>query len=411
MSFFFLGFALLQAINHRFWMNDFRVYYEAIHAYFNFQPVYKICFILTSGYFKYPPFALFLLYPFSLFPFDIAKIFYFVFLSLLVIVTVIFSNNIVQKKLYFINDTKPKPFLLLLISLTFIQHIYYELHLGNINILLLLFCLIALTLLQKGHPYSSGILLAFTVLIKPHFIILIPLLFLRKQFRAIISFIGTLIIGLLFPALYTGLKTNTALLTQWKDVILAHVKSPVYAQDTIYSWLYRLAGGSFSERMQPIFIISILFVIAGLILIFCINHLKKERRILTTFGHSEKNFSFEYFILIALIPSITVTDSEHFLLTLPLIAWLINYIVIRRPHIFYKVLIIISLLLYDINLHDIIGTKLSRWMTETGILGLANLLIIVVSVYLFSKERLADEQLKEVISYSDPVDTNRNRNF
>jgi hypothetical protein len=398
MLLFFFFFAFFQTINHRFWMSDFRVYYEAMHAYFSYKPVYEVCFTLGSGYYKYSPFALFLLYPFSIFEYDIAKIIYFTFTSAIIIFAVIFANSIIQKKLYSIYNIKPKLILLLLITIAFVQHIYFELHLGNINMLLLLLCLFALTLQLKRRPYLSGIMLAISILIKPHFIILIPLFFLRKQFRLIISLISTLFIGLFLPSLYTGVNINLKLLLQWKNVMLTHVNSPISAQDTIYSWLYRLTGSSLPEHLQFLFIISILSILAFLMLVFCIINLKNEKAEIQDYRTHEKNFVFEFFVLVALIPNITVTDSEHFLFSLPLITWLINYIFIRKPHIIFQILIVFVILLYDINIRELLGMKLSRWMTDTGILGLANLLIIIGSVYFFMKEKTIYQNKGELSS-------------
>jgi hypothetical protein len=386
-SFVFVCFAVMEFVNHRFWMSDFRVYYEAASAYFNDSPVYNVCFTLGSGYYKYSPFALFLFSPFVVFPFAIAKFIYFAFLCVVILFTVAYSCKIIRAKLFGITGNEAGSALLFIITLAFVQHIYFELHLGNVNIVLLLLSLVSLSLFLNRKNIPAGILLAVAVLIKPHFLILIPLFLLRKKFRFVLSFFSALIAGLLIPALYTGFATNFVLLSQWKDAILSHVNSPVTAQDTLYSWIYRAIGSTVPEQWQKYFIMLILFAVACFFLILCVKHICKESASGNDIKLYEKNFVFEFILLVALIPNLTVTDSEHFLFSLPLIAWLINYIFIRKPRITLTIIIVAAILLYDMNLRDLIGKSLSRWMTETGILGLGNLMMIGVGIYLFAKDQ------------------------
>ena len=383
----FLLFAVMEFVNHRFWMSDFRVYYEAANAYFSGEPVYNVCFTLGSGYYKYSPFALFLFSPFLLFPFDIAKLFYFAFLSIVILITVAFACKLVRSKLFKTEGNDAGSAILFFITLAFMQHIYFELHLGNVNIVLLLLSLASLSLFLNHRNIPAGILLAIAVLIKPHFLILLPLLLLRKHFRFVLSFLSALGAGLLLPALYMGFKTNFDMLSQWKNTMLTHVQSPVMAQDTLYSWIYRATGSAVPEPWQKSFTMLVLLAIASLFLILCINHLRQENASGNDNKLFEKNFVFEYVLLVAIIPNLTVTDSEHFLFSVPLIAWLINYIYIRKPGRPIVILILTTILLYDINIRDLIGKSLSQWMTATGILGLGNLLMIGAGIYLFSRER------------------------
>ncbi len=160
MALFFFAFAVMEAINKRFWLHDFQVYYDAATNFFSGKTVYGITFGLGSGYYKYSPFALFIFYPLTWVSYDVAKLIYFIFLSLLIMITVIISDRLVKEKLFGQLDTKPRLLILLIITIAFLQHIYYELHLGNINILLLLLSLNALYLLLKRKEWAAGLILA-----------------------------------------------------------------------------------------------------------------------------------------------------------------------------------------------------------------------------------------------------------
>jgi len=385
MALLFILFAVLEAINKRFWLHDFQVYYDAATNFFSGKTVYGITFGLGSGYYKYSPFALFIFYPLTWVSYDVAKVIYFIILSLLIVITVIKSDRLVKEKLFGQLDTKPRLLILLIITIAFLQHIYYELHLGNINILLLLLSLYALYLLLKKKEWATGLILALAILIKPHFLILLPWLFLRKRFIAISSCISGIAFGLWIPSLYIGFNANMQLLAQWKETMLRHNISPVDGQDTIYSWFYRITGSSIAEASQNLYVLSVLVFVALLMFAFYIYNKRREPEIADNNGLEIKNSVFEYLILIALIPNLTVTDSEHFLFSVPIIAWVINYLFIRKPGYLLTVLVVMILFLYGGNLREAIGAPASKWMTTTGILGLGNILLIGMSVFLLIK--------------------------
>ena len=239
-----------------------------------------------------------------------------------------------------------------------------------------------LYLLLNKREWPSGLILAFAILIKPHFLILIPLLLFRKRLVAIASCISGIVLGLFIPSLYAGFSTNIQLLNQWKNAMLLHNISPVKGQDTIYSWLYRVTGSSIAQANEKIFVLSVLALIALLMLGLLLYHKRKEAEAAGNNGLVVNNFVFEYLVLVAIIPNLTVTDSEHFLFSVPLIAWLINYIFINKPGYLLITLTAIILLLYGGNLREAIGAPVSRWMTAQGILGLGNILLVGMSVYL-----------------------------
>ncbi len=382
MAVFFIAFAVMQVINKRFWLHDFQVYYDAATNFFSGNAVYGIAYGLGSGYYKYSPFALFAFFPLTLIPFDGAKVIYFVFLAVLIILAVILSDKLVRDKLFNVNPAQPRSLILFLITGSFLQHIYYELHLGNINILLLLLSLTALYLVLKGKEWAAGAILALAIMIKPHFLILIPLFLLRKRLKVLISCIFSIVSALLIPSLYTGFKKNLQLLGEWKDTIMVHNDSPVKGQDTIYSWLYRITGSYIPEAEQYIFVIAVLGFIALMILAFYMLNKRRESKMPGGHKKGDKNFIFEFLVLVALIPNLTVTDSEHFLFSVPLIAWVINYLFLLKPGYLLTSLSVIILFMYGGNLREVVGANLSKWMTAQGILGLGNLFLIGFSIYL-----------------------------
>ena len=72
-SIIFAAVFIVEKINGRFWLNDFRVYYSAAQALVNHQQVYGIPFGLQTGFFKYSPFVAILFVPYTFFPFEVAR--------------------------------------------------------------------------------------------------------------------------------------------------------------------------------------------------------------------------------------------------------------------------------------------------------------------------------------------------
>ncbi len=167
-----IAYWILMIVNHRFNMWDFKVYYSAAEAFIHGEPIYGKSFGLSSGFYKYSPFAVIPFIPLAILPYFIAQsIYYFGLLGLMI--KAIFSWNDQMRK--------PNPkwtigttFLLTL--LFFGDHLERELFLGNVNFLLLTLLFWAWKNYKSQKWKWAGFLLAIVVLFKPHFVVLIPLL-------------------------------------------------------------------------------------------------------------------------------------------------------------------------------------------------------------------------------------------
>jgi hypothetical protein len=389
LSFFCVLFFIFQNINHRFWMHDFEVYYSAANSYIHGETVYGISYGLSSGFYKYSPFALLLFAPLSVLPFYVAKVLHFIVLSSLIIATIILSGKIISRNFFGETFEKKLNLKLILIFLPLIPNIYTELHLGNVNIILLFILIIGLQRLFSGKTIESGLLFALGILIKPHFIIFLPLLLLRKKFKCLFSTITGIVIGLIFPAVFTGMKYNKDLLKQWMVTMQIHNNSLIDGQNTLYSWVYRYAGRfvfTDTALCNKILAIIILSLISLAILWLIRFNIKKENSLNKVQDNMKRNFIFEFFILMAIVPNITVTDSEHFLFSIPLVVFIINFLFEKKENILYKIIGIICLVMYGMNMREIVGKDISGMLSTYGILGLANFLIIIFCVIIHIKQ-------------------------
>jgi hypothetical protein len=363
---------IIENINGRFWLNDFKVYYTAASHLLHGGNIYNEAYGLGSGFYKYSPFAAIFFIPFTFLPYYIASVIYYFIVSALIIYVLNTSLALVAK--YYGNDTalsKRNQIILLFVFLATIVHLQRELHLGNVNILLLSILLLALKGLLENKTRLPGLLLAIAILFKPHFLVFLPLLLLRKRFTVVALIVLFIFIGLLVPSFFYGIPTNIFLHKQWLLTMETHNAGILQAEQTIYSIIYTYILGFFLPEPGKMYILTLLFIIAASVLLYIVRHNSDSK----TDDYS-KSFMLEFFLLLALIPSLTLTDTEHFLLTLPLITLMIYHIRTIKMNLFWLIMFWIGIIFYAGNIHDLLGSNLSAWVLVHGFLGIGNLILI-----------------------------------
>ena len=167
----FLIMMLVEQANGRFWLNDFRVFYEAAQALVSNEQVYGVTFGLDTGYYKYSPFTLLFFTPFTLLPFSLASIVQFWIIVALTIYLILTLNKLVNK--YVFNLKSNNVFLFLIVLIIILNHLIRELHLGNTNIILMFLLTLALQFSLKNKILLASTLLAIVILTKPYFLVLV----------------------------------------------------------------------------------------------------------------------------------------------------------------------------------------------------------------------------------------------
>ena len=387
LTFFFILFFIMQNINNRFWLHDFEVYYSAANSFLQGNQVYGIAYGLPSGFYKYSPFALLIFVPFSLLPFFTAKVLHYIILSALIITTIIISDKIIKSNFFSQTLVKKQNLKLFLIFLPLIPNVYTELHLGNINIILLFVFLLALQKLLSDKYWQAALLISIGILVKPHFLIFLPLLLVRKKFKCVYTIILFLVLGILIPSIFSGFQSNILMHKDWIETMQSHNNSLISGQNTVFSWLYRsVVQFIFPEAVNydKLYGFAVLGMIGIAFLTLLLQHLKHEKVVTAKTELIRKNFILEYLLILAMIPNLTVTDSEHFLLSIPLITFIIYFLFEEKISKIVKIFSVLFLIMYGINIHELVGKTLSAWLTDTGILGLANIFIISLCIYLYS---------------------------
>jgi hypothetical protein len=384
LAFFCLIVFVLETINQRLWMNDFRVYWSASQAILGDGQIYGKAFGLDSGFYKYSPLAALLFVPLGLLPFAFAKTIYYIASS--VAAVGLFAK--LRQLEFFKNadfSTKTNNWMLVILLILNAPQLFRELHLGNTNMILLFVSTSALLLISR-QPNTAGLLIGLSILFKPHFVLILPLLLLRRRFQTLVAVVFTLILGLLLPFLVVGWQGNLDLITSWWQSIAQHNASLASAKDNLAYILFSLLGQQ-SPKVYFWIEIFVILVLAILVFAVVVKHKLSEKR------HSRntlrKHFQSEYLLLLAIIPTMFITDTEHFLLAIPLIcllifkAWLIlsgtTHPILKLDQYF---LIVLGLALGLFLISDFVASN--------SMLGIGNALLII----LFGLTQLLEQKPK-----------------
>lgn len=352
-------------LNGRDQMADFRVYHDAAQCWSSNEPMYGQSFGVSSGFYKYSPIASVPFLPFTLVEYPVSSAMYYILISLLFLV---FTAVLLNYQEYLLHLPRARAWLLVIFSLFIADHVERELHLGNVNVLLMLFAVFLFISFDKGNKILSGLFLAVVLLYKPHFLILFVWFAWKNEWKILLSCVLFVLAGIFLPAIWTGWSHNLELLGQWFHAVQDHNVHLYESPNTIYGMINSLVLSHIGLKAGFYFVFVMLALIAFSFLFWI-----RWKKV------SSKQFEYlQYFVLIALIPNLVHTDTEHFMWSFPLIAYvwgtMLNYNVSNK--LFIILMMCLAFVPYTINSPDIVGRELSKMMDEGGLLGLANLLII-----------------------------------
>jgi hypothetical protein len=345
-------FTLVEFNNDKLWTNDFKVYYLATVDFFKGNDPYLHNYGLDTGYFKYPPFTFYLFKFFTLFRYEIAQLFHLVLLTVSLCLSFFYTKRLTSfLKIEFKTGVLYLGFIIVAI------HLVREFHMGNINLYLLVLFLAGLYQNQQKNITLSALFWSLMLILKPITILSIVLLVFYKEWKTIIWMSSLGLLFFLFPIISEGWEGNIELWAGWLNSISSHGEYIVSENSLTY-----LANYYFGLQSQwgP----SILFLLI-LIGIFLFDFLKTKK---VTF--------IEWTIIFtAFSPNFFVTDTQHFLLSLPLILLYLAQLKVQKS-IIGLALFIVVFILFSINSNDLWGKELSSVFDAAGVLGLGNLVLI-----------------------------------
>jgi hypothetical protein len=365
---FCLLFIVVELLNGKLYTNDLAVYFGACNDFFDGKSPYKTSYGLSTGFFKYTPTTLFLFGTYTWTSFYVTKVIHLFILVLALIVSYgLLAKFILQKFKFEFNFG-----LLLLAFLTIATHIVRELHLGNINLILLVLFLLGIDFFKSGKKIGQIVCWGGIIILKPIVIlILIPWL-IKQEWKLMFSmgFLG--IFFLILPLFYVGWNGNMLLWQDWFSAISEHGE-----YITSYNALSYL--GSFYFSLPENWLLSSIFLIILSAFAFFDLHISNKNQFdLPTWS----------ILFLAFTPNFFITDTQHFLLSLPLI-FLLIYQLKTVKSIISWIIFGIGFFGFSLNSSDLWGKDFAHQMDVLGLLGLSNILwigLFIFNSYYFNRE-------------------------
>jgi hypothetical protein len=225
----------------------------------------------------------------------------------------------------------------------------------------------AFYLYRRKQTVIAAFGFALCLLFKPYFIILLIPFLITRQWRLILYGLAWLagLIALFFVV--RGPAEALSLHQAWFASMLDH-NVMLQSANTV-SFLIGLLVGA---PVPALLVSGITFVL----LLSCWYFLSKKMS--STFSEF-----FLFVSLLALLPNLLITDTEHFLFSYPLIVFLIFYG--QNADRVFRLVLIGVLVMYGANSPEIFGTEVSDALEHHGMLGAANLLLVIMSFWVMRK--------------------------
>lgn len=372
-----VGFMFAELINHRFWLSDLEVYYKAAQRISKGMNLYR--YVEDGHYiFKYSPTSAIYFIPLIILNFGVAKIFYWLLLTFLIIVGFIYCIKLLEPTL--LNDDKKKQFNWVVIGVIFSLAIHFlrELHLGQVNYLLFFIYLCAVNDYLNSKKYYP-FLLACSLFLKPFALIFIPYLLLKKEFKGIAIILLSVVILAIIPVFFIGSIDGTvqqylAWMNELK-VELSHKQGLLKnSNHTIFSVVARYTP-------LKLFVESALvakvyqLVLLGLLGLFVYSFIQLKQKATIEIDR-KRLIALDFAMLISLIPLLAFTSENAFIYTMFLVFAIIIYF--NRMLLSEKIFAVIGLLFIGGNFAEVIGKKLSQTLDEISLISVGTIILLLL---------------------------------
>src|SRR5690606_34765340 len=366
LSLLLLASLVLKHFNDRFWLSGLRVYYMAADHLRHGLPIYGETFGLDTGLYKYAPVVLYFFLPYTFLPFHAAGILHFLGTGVLLMGAFV----VIERSLARFRPAMPKVATRAVLGLLCIAVLLArELHMGNINVGLLLLTVLGVERILAGKRTSAGILLGLAWLLKPYLLLMLVPLVIRREWRVLGAALATILAGLLLPLPFHGPRMWWELHREWGASMLLHT-GMMTSPDRMGAILGKVFGFAPSTGLDLVFIAVAGGLLAGMAW--------KDRNSGRTIQDRRMNATFELWLAMALVPNLVITDQQHFMFALPLILFVLAYLFTHR-NIPLLLGFLLAMLFYGTRSTDLWGRELENMLVGWGVLGSGNVLLMVVA--------------------------------
>lgn len=370
----FLFFSLIYQYFVKKDMTDFGVCYQGGERIIKSETLYRV----SDGHlqYKYSPASAAFFSLFTVFPYEVAKYIWYLSELVFLFLSLFISYDILPSK------QKKKGLVLIFSFLVLVKFFGREIELGQVNIFIFFLLIMMVKALLHKKDVKGGLFLGFSLIFKPYGLVFLPYFILKKRFKLIASSLGTILIGLILPAIYYGLKGNIAVLTSWQKTLSQSTPGLIdhYDNASIFAFFLKIVPDE-SRGMAFIFIIC-----SGLLIAFSFLWMmilgKKE--------NMNKPEVLEYSFLFVLIPLFSpLAWYYNYLYSILTIVFLINY-ADKFPKVL-KYVLIANLIIIGGSLREVLGKDVFRFYTGYSLVVISYLIVLFHLFYLRVRIKLGSE--------------------
>jgi hypothetical protein len=355
-------------------MSDFGVCYQGGERILRGETLYRI----SDGHlqYKYSPASAVFFSLFTLLSYDVAKYVWFLSEIIFLFLSLFISYNILPSK------QKKKGLVLIFSFLVLVKFFGREIELGQVNIFIFFLLIMMVKALLNKNDVKGGLFLGFSLIFKPYGLVFLPYFILKKRFKPIVSGLGTVLIGLILPVIFYGLKGNISVLKDWRITLSQSTPGLIdqYDNASIFAFFLKIVPDE-SRELAFIFIICSGLLIAFSFLWMMITG-KKE--------NLSKPEVLEYSFLFVLIPLFSpLAWYYNYLYSILTIVFLINYAE-KFPKAL-KYILIANLILIGGSLREILRRDAFRFYTGYSLVVISYLIVLFHLFYLRVKIKLGSK--------------------
>lgn len=361
---------LLEIRNDRFWLSDFGVYHKAAGRLVAGEDLYQG---ESDGFYryKYSPTAALYFVPLGVLPLYLAKVIYWILLSAVVCLGFHLSSCLARPD---IRAEKParQNNVVLISALIMGVCIERELHLGQVNQLLLVSYLFFILLLRAEREILASLILSAGIFLKPFGLLFLPYLLVKGKFRAVLFFLIFVVLLGFLPVLFVGFDNLQGQLSDWfaelrielsgKQELLSPGNHTAFSVLARYTPLRFLVTGTTEILIFQTLVLILIGLACGIIIVR---------------GKSlSGSIALESAFLMGLIPLLAFTSYNAFgFLEAASVLILFNLSGMAKP---WAATAVVGLFLLGFNMHDIVGHRLWLLFNDLSLVAVGAMILLVV---------------------------------
>jgi len=357
-----LFFLLLYQYHVKKEMTDFGVCYQGGERIAKGEVIYQT----SDGHlqYKYSPVSAVFFSVLTLFPYELAKLLWYLLELYLLFLSLTVSYDILPVKY------KKKGWVVALSFFILLKFIGREIELGQVNILMYFLLLMMIKALLEKKDVQSG--LFWGLFFKPYALVFLPYFLLRKRLKLFASGMASLIIGFLLPVFFYGLQKAFFVLKEWQRTLSLSTRSLIdqYDNSSIYAFFLKNLPAD-KGKLDWGLSFGLIFI-AGLFLLGMMLKGKKS-------GLAKPEV-LECSYLLVLIPFLSPTAWYYnYLYSILAVVFLVN-LMDRFPPVL-KYILIADFVFIGASLSEVLGKNGYHFYTQHALVVIGYLIILFYLVY------------------------------